>query len=482
MGRYAYSRLSAQDNDFLRWESLRLPMHGVGVQVFENGPLAREGGVCFEAIREAVASALPRVARYRQKLAGVPGSDRAVWVDDTHFQLDHHLRHVALPHPGTEEQLRRLVAHVAEYPLDRGRPLWESWVVEGLTGGRFAYVTKAHHCMFDGAGGMSMISQLLSADADAPLPEPPRFLPSPPPSAFELRRAEWAHWATLPLRALQGAAELARRQDGFASDLRERLSALGELARFKLERASDTPLNGPVGPHRIVNWTGFALEEAKQAAHAHDASLNDFVLALLSGALRTFLSERGVRPEQLEFRASCPVNVRKPRERDRAGNFVSSWVVPLPLGESDPLARLRKLRETTRALKERHIALGIETVNQLHEWLPIDLQALSQGTQNVIVTNVPGPQHALHLRGARMQSMFALAPLIANVGLTIAAVSYDGKLCFGFNADEDRVPDLHEFVRAVRDAFAELVGAAGAAREAAPRLGAASAAEARGAA
>jgi WS/DGAT/MGAT family acyltransferase len=442
-------------------------MHGVGVQIFENGPLAREGGVCFEAIRDAVAAALPRVPRYRQKLAFAPGSDRAVWVDDAHFQLDHHLRHVAVPHPGSEEQLGRLVAHIAEYPLDRGRPLWESWVVEGLTGGRFAWVTKAHHCMFDGAGGMGLISRLLSPDPDAPLHEPPRFIPMPAPSAFELRRGEWAHWAGLPLRAARGAAALARRRDALARDLRERLEAFGELARFKLERASDTPLNGPIGPHRTVGWTTFALDDAKRAAHAHDASLNDFVLALLAGALRNYLAERGVRPEALDFRASCPVNVRKEKDRERLGNRVSSWVVPLPIGEADPLERLRAVRAATRAQKEKHVALAVETVNQLHEWLPIDLQSLSEGTQNLIITNVPGPQHPLYLRGARMESMFALAPLIANIGLAVAVISYCGRLCFGFNADEDRVPDLPALVAAVRESFAELASAA---QQSPPRL------------
>lgn len=470
MSRYAYSRLSAQDNDFLRWESWQLPMHVVAVQIFESGPLARGEGVNFEAVREALASALPRLPRYRQKLAFTPGSDRAAWVDDAHFQLDHHLRHVAVPHPGTEEQLRRLVAHITEYPLDRGRPLWESWVIEGLTGKRFAYVTKAHHCMFDGAGGMGILSHLLSEDPDAPVSEPPRFVPNPPPSPFELRRAEWAHWAALPVRAAKGAAALLGGGEGFAHDLRDRLQALGELARFKLERASETPLNGPIGPHRVVEWTSFALDEVRRAAQAHEASLNDFVLAALSGALRTFLGERGVHAERLEFRAACPVNVRPEKQRGRTGNYVSSWVVPLPLAESDPLERLRALRDTTRALKDRNVALGIETVNQLHEWLPIDLQALSRGTQNLVVTNVPGPRHPLYLRGARLESMYAFAPLIANVGLTIAAISYDAKLCLGFNADEDRVPDLHELVRATREAFSELLAAA---QEHAPRLRAA---------
>ncbi len=457
MSRYAYSRLSAQDNDFLRWESRRLPMHGVAVQIFSSGPLARGGGVNFEAVREALAAALPRLPRYRQKVVGIPGTTRSVWVDDEHFQLEHHLRHVAVAHPGAEAQLRRLVSHIAEAPLDRGRPLWESWVIEGLEGGRFAFVTKAHHCMFDGAGGMRVLEQLLSRDPNAPLAEAPRWVPKTPPSALELRRDELAHWAKLPWRLARGATRAARERGSLGETLRDPLSALAELARFKLEPASETPLNGPIGPHRVVDWAVFPLAEALAAAHAHTASLNDFVLAIVTGALRTFFDERGVDPDRLDFRASCPVNVRSAKDRERAGNHVSSWVVALPLAEREPLERLRKLHTATRALKEHRVAAGVQALVALHEWLPIDLQALSRGAQNLVVSNVPGPEHALYLRGARLESMFALAPLIANVGLTIVATSYDGKLCIGLNADEDRVPDVHEFVRALRATFAETI-------------------------
>jgi WS/DGAT/MGAT family acyltransferase len=459
MSRYAYSRLSAQDNDFLRWESRRLPMHGVAVQLFACGPLARGGGVNFEAIREAVAAALPRMPRYRQRVVQIPGSARAVWVDDERFQLEHHLRHVAVAHPGAEAQLRRLVSHIAETPLDRGRPLWESWVIEGLDGGRFAFVTKAHHCMFDGAGGMQLIEQLLARDPAAPLPEAPRWFPKTPPSPLELRRDELARRATLPWRAARAAAAGWRDRARTRETLRERVRALGELARFKLEPASETPLNGPIGPHRIVDWASFDLDEARAAAHAHAASLNDFVLAIVAGALRTFFDERGIDPGALDFRSSCPVNVRAAKDRARGGNFVSSWVVALPLAERDPLERLRKLHAATRALKEQRVASGVQSLVALHEWLPLDLQALSRGAQNLVVSNVPGPDHALYLRGARLESMIALAPLIANIGLSIVATSYDGKLCIGLNADEDRVPDLHEIVRALRRAHAELVAA-----------------------
>jgi WS/DGAT/MGAT family acyltransferase len=460
MSRYAYTRLSAQDNDFLRWESRSLPMHGVGVQIFSAGPLARGGGVNFEAICEAVAATLPRVPRYRQKVVFIPGTARAVWVDDEHFQLEHHLRHVAVAHPGAEAQLRRLVAHIAETPLDRGRPLWECWVIEGLEGGRFAFVTKAHHCMVDGAGGMQLLAQQLSRDPNAPLPEAPRWVPKTPPSRLELRRHDAVQRAQLPFRLAREAWHALRDGERTRESLRERLSAIGELARFKLEPASDTPLNGAIGPHRVVDWASFPLAEAREAAHAHHASVNDFVLAIVTGALRAFFDERGVDPDHLDFRASCPVNVRTAKDRERAGNFVSSWLVRLPLAERDPLERLRRVHEATRALKERHVAAGVESLVALHEWLPLDLQALSRGAQNLVVTNVPGPEHPLYLRGAQLESLYALAPLLANVGLAIAATSYDGKLCVALNADEDRVPDVHEVVRLLRAAHTELVHAA----------------------
>jgi WS/DGAT/MGAT family acyltransferase len=266
--------------------------------------------------------------------------------------------------------------------------------------------------------------------------------------------------AKLPLRLARDAWKALRDGEGVRETLRERLGALGELARFKLEPASDTPLNGAIGPHRIVDWASFPLAEAREVAHAHGASLNDFVLSVVTGALRGFFEERGIDPDRLHVRASCPVNVRAPKDRERAGNFVSSWLVELPLAERDPLDRLRKLHEATRELKRRHVASGVQSLVALHEWLPLDLQALSRGAQNLIVTNVPGPDHPLYLRGARLEAMYALAPLMANVGLSIAATSYDGKLCIALNADEDRVPDLHEVVRLLRAAYAELADSA----------------------
>jgi WS/DGAT/MGAT family acyltransferase len=464
MDHYNYERLSAQDNDFLLWETPALPMHGSGLSIFEAGPLALpDGGIDFAAVQRAFAAVLHRVPRYRQKLLWPPGEKRAVWVDDPHFRVDYHVRHVALPRPGTDAQLKRLAADVMERPLDRGRPLWETWLVEGLDGGRFAVINKTHHCMIDGASGMALMQTLYSASPDEVPCEPPRYVPRPPPSTLELRRDAWRRRLAIPERLVEAGRRLWHGGDGFAEELAGSARALAELARFKWKPASDTPLNGPIGPHRIFDWAELPLEEVRAVRRARGCSLNDVVLAAVTGAVRDFLIGRQLRPERLDFRVSAPVNVRRNGDPERLGNRVSSWIVRLPVGEPDPLAQLREIHATTGALKQSNQAAGVELVTRLHEVLPIDMQSLSRGTQNLLVTNVPGPQFPLHLLGARLLSLFVQPPLIDHIGLAISALSYDGKLGFGFTADLDRVPDLADFVRHLTRAFDRLARASGAA-------------------
>lgn len=468
MEHYNYERLSAQDNDFLLWESPNLPMHGAGILVFDAGPLATpEGGIAFEKILRATEAVLHRVPRYRQKLAWIPGEERAAWVDDAHFKIGYHMRHISLPRPGTEAQLKRLVALIMERPLDRARPLWETWVVEGLEGSRFALIAKTHHCMVDGSGGMGLAQELFSISPDLALREPPRFVPRPPPSALELRRDSWLRRAGAPLRLLSEARGLIREWEPAGEELRTRLRALAALARYKLEPASETPLNGPVGPHRVFDWLELPFDDLKAIRRCQDCSINDVVLAIVTGAVRDFLVRRQLRPERLEFRVSAPVNVRPKTKSEQLGNFVSSWIVRLPLERSDPLRQLQAIRDTTRELKSGHQAEGVRFVNALHEWIPIDLQKASTGAQNLLVTNVPGPPMPLYLLGAKMVSMFAQAPLIENVGLAVSAVTYAGKIGFGFNADLDRVPDLPAFVACLEASFARLMAASGARQAAA---------------
>jgi diacylglycerol O-acyltransferase / wax synthase len=465
---FNYERLSAQDNDFLLWETPALPMHGSGLSLFDAGPLATpDGGIDFAAVQRAFAAVLHRVPRYRQQLMWPAGDTRAVWVDDPHFRIDYHVRHIALPRPGSDAQLKRLAADVMERPLDRGRPLWECWLIEGLEGGRFAILNKTHHCMIDGASGMALMQTLYSAAPDAPVREAPRYVPRPPPSALELQRDAWRRRLGLPGRLLAEGRRLL--EDGrVADELAGSARALAQLARFKLKPASETPLNGPIGPHRIFDWLELPLEAVRAVRRARGCSLNDVVLATVAGAVRDFLIGRQLRPERLDFRVSAPVNVRRGGDPDRLGNHVSSWIVPLPLGEADPLAQLRAIHTTTAALKQSNQAAGVELVTRLHEVLPIDVHGLSRGTQNLLVTNVAGPQLPLYLLGARLRSLFVQPPLLDHVGLAISAVSYDGKLGFGLTGDRDRVPDLADFGRDVARAFERLASAAGVAPAVSP--------------
>ncbi len=465
MARYAYERLSPQDNDFLLWERHGLPMHTAGTQIFRAGPLARsDGGIDFAAIRSATERVLHRVPRYRQKLRWIPGSQQAVWVDDPHFNLDFHVRHTSLPRPGNEAQLKRLSARIMEQSLDLSRPPWEIWVVEGLEAGRFATINKLHHCMLDGAAGI-VLSQIMMSRRPEVVPdagEVPRWLPRPEPSDAELRRHERLHRLLAPLRSAARLAAFLRDSADRGGDVGRRLRALGGMALWKLRSASETPLDGPVGPHRIFEWTALPLEDVKEMRRAAGCKLNDIVLGIAAGAIRDFMKRRGVRPEKIDFRVSTPVDVRQQQERSRiSGNRVSAWLLRLPIGEADPLARLAAIRRETQALKDSRQAEAVELVNAIHEWLPIDVQGFARGTLNTIVTNVPGPAFPLYLCGAELLAIYPQAPLLEDIGLVTGVISYNGRLCWGFNADYDRVPDLDAYVAGVNRSFLELAEALG---------------------
>lgn len=469
MEHYHYERLSAQDNDFLEWETPSLTMHGSGIMVFDAAPLTTpDGGIDFTTIKRGFAAVLHHVPRYRQKLAWFPGDDRPYWIDDARFNLDYHMRHIALPRPGSEAQLKRLVADIMERPLDRGRPLWENWVVEGIEGDRFAIVSKTHHCMVDGSSGMGLLERLYSMTPDYEIPDAPRFIPRPTPSSVELWRGGWRRRLELPGQALRGLRDFVVDSEDLGEELRTRLGAIAELAKMKVSPASETPLNGPVGPHRIFDWLELQLDDFKAVRHACGCSINDTVLATVTGAVREMMTLRQIRPERLDFRVSAPVNVRPKGDKEKLGNHVSSWIVRLPLDEEDRLEQVARIRETTQELKDSNQAMGVEMVTALHEWIPFDIQGASTGTQNMLVTNVPGPPFPLYLMGAEMHSLFAQAPLIENIGLAVSVISYNGKFGFGFNADYDRVPDLALFVRAMRRSFEQLAEAAGTAHSPAP--------------
>ena len=475
MARYNYDRLSAQDNSFLVLETPNHHMHVTSVQVFERGPLATpDGGVDFQRIKAFTASVLHRIPRYRQKLRFIPFENTPVWVDDAHFNIDFHLRHTALPRPGSEAQLKQLAARVMAQQLDRARPLWEIWVVEGLDGDRFAMVSKIHHCMIDGSSGVDISQILQSVTPDAEIHPAPAYIPRSSPSPADLVRDSVRRRVEMPLRAFR---DFRRETEDVWDDLQLRARALRDMFVSQNTPSSETPINGRIGPHRISDWWRVPLSDVKAIRKGLGCTVNDVVLTVVTGAFREFLVRRQMRPEELDFRVQAPVSVRRDDEKGKLGNRVSAWLVRLPLEHEDPREQLARIHETTQGLKESKQALGVDMMMSLMEVMPTALLSLgvqaASGAMNSIVTNVPGPQFPLYLLGAKLEAMYPQVPLLQNVGLGIALISYDGEVCWGFNADAELVPDLASFVSLVERSFARVAESAGVRPEAKKRAKAA---------
>ena len=463
MPRYAYDRLTALDNSFLILERPNAYMHVASTLIFEAGPLRQpDGGVDAEAVKRLTLSALHRIPRYRQKLAWAPVLGHPYWVDDPNFNIDYHIRHTSLPRPGTEEQLKRLSGRIMQQHLDRQRPLWEMWVVEGLEGDRFAVISKVHHCMIDGISGVDILRELLSMTPEYDVHEPAPFIPRPMPSGPELLRAELTRWATLPLTTFGSVRALIREATETRREATTRLRAIANAVGTSFRTGSETPLNGEIGPHRRFDWLPMDINEIKAVRRALGGSLNDVVLTVVTGAVRRFLLRRHVNPATIEFRIMAPVSVRTEDERGTLGNRVSAWLLPLPVSIADPRKQLEIISMRTDELKRSRQAVGASVLTQMAEWTPSTLLALAGRNVtrllpfNMVVTNVPGPQMPMYMLGSRMLESYPHVPLVDGLGLGIALLSCEGKLCWGFNADYDLIPDLRAFVDAIREAFREL--------------------------
>jgi len=464
MAKYAYDRLTFLDNSFLIMEAPNSPMHVAGIANFEAGPLKKsDGGIDIDLIREYVDARLHLIPRYRQRLAYIPIESHPVWVDDEHFNIHYHVRHAALPRPGDERQLKRLAARIMSQHLDRSKPLWEIWIVEGLENpDRFAMISKIHHCMVDGMSSVDLLNVLLKPEPTETFDPAPRWIPRPTPSGTELASDALMRYAQLPVEIGRNIPKLLQEARDPRSDIRARLRAVRDMLGSGIRTASSTPLNQRIGGHRRFDWLAMDLADVKGVKNRLGGTLNDIVLATVAGALRRFLQRRGVRVEGLDFRVMAPVSVRSEDERGTLGNRVSGWMVPMPLIERDPVRRLDKIRETTAQLKESKQALGAEVLSQVGEWTPSTLLSLGarMATRalpfNLVVTNVPGPQVPLYMLGARMLDNYGLVPLTDYLCLGIVLFSYAGKLCWGFTAEWDLLPDLHELLLDVEKSFSEL--------------------------
>jgi WS/DGAT/MGAT family acyltransferase len=466
---FHYDRLSSQDATFLDLEGPSAPQHVAATVVLRSGSLrTKSGGVDIERVRAYVASRLHLIPRYRQRLAHVPIEGHPVWVDDAHFQIDFHVRHTALPHPGDRRQLKRLSGRILSQPLDRQRPLWELWVVEGLEGGeRFAIVQKSHHAMIDGISGVDLMAVLMRGAPDDAFERGPAWRPRRAPTGPELVEAELRRRAADALRLLGSGPQALQAPRAFLGSLLRDVEAVAETLGAGMRSASNTPLNRPLGPHRSFDWLDMKLGDVKQVKDRLGGTVNDVVLATVAGALRRFLERRRIDVDGLRLRANVPVSVRSDDERGRLGNRIALWMTDLPVHERDPLERLARVRETTARLKASRQALGAELLAAVSDWtsssiLSLAVRVSARGRPyNVVVTNVPGPQVPLYLLGAEVETCYPVVNLQPKQGLGIALFSYAGGLYWGFVADPEIVPDLDTLPGLVAASFAELAEAAG---------------------
>jgi diacylglycerol O-acyltransferase / wax synthase len=457
-------RLSAVDASFLAQERANSHMHLGAVLIFE-GPAP-----AYEDFLNHIRSRLHLVPRYRHRLAFPPlETGRPIWVDDRTFNLEYHVRHTALPKPGTEEQLRALAARIHSQRLDRAKPLWETWLVQGLEGGRFAIISKSHHALVDGISGVDLMTVLFDA---TPIPqvaphEGEPWSAAPEPSGAQLAARGLRGLLKLPFDVAGGALSAAARPTESIDLVKEALEGIGEVAWAGLNPAPATPINVPIGPHRRLAFVRNELADLKLVKNALGGTVNDVVLTVVAGGLRTWLRSRGVRTEGLELRALVPVSVRARDQHHELGNRIVVMRGPLPVYVEDPFARLRVVRQAMDGLKESKQALGAEMITNLEALAPPTILAQASRLQfstrlfNLLVTNVPGPQIPLYVLGRELQDLYPVAFLPENQALAIAIISYNGRMDFGLLGDYDALQDIETLADALRDAVEELVEAAG---------------------
>ncbi len=457
-------RLTAVDASFLHQEGAHSHMHVGGLTILE-GPAPS-----IDEFLEQIRWRLHLVPRYRHKLAHTAiDSGRPVWVDDPSFNLEYHVRHTALPTPGGWEQLQSLTARIFSQRLDRSKPLWEMWLIEGLDEDRFALISKTHHSLIDGIAGIDLATVLFDL---SPEPPPVRhngrpWQPHREPHTAELLAAGLRGAAKAGLELVSNTLEALTHPDRALASAREAAEGVGEIVWAGLNPAPPSPLNVDIGPHRRFVGVGSSLEDFKVVKNAFGCTVNDVVLATVTGALRSFLIARGIRTEGLELRALVPVSVRGKDEHDELGNRIVVMRGPLPVYISDPLARLRFVKQAMDGLKESKQALGAEVIAGAQNFAPPTILAqasrLNFSTRlfNLIVTNVPGPQFPLYVLGRKMLEAYPVAFLPEHHALAVAIMSYNGQMNFGLLGDFDALHDIESFGESIAQELATLVSLAG---------------------
>ena len=451
-------RLSPQDASFLHLEDVVSHMHIGSVAILEGPPPS------YDELADHVQANLPLAPRYRQRVHFVPlALGRPVWVDDPHFNLGYHLRRTALPAPGGDEQLRLLVGRVMSQQLDRHKPLWEMWMIEGLTENRWALLTKVHHSVVDGVSGAELLSAILDEQREPEHPPQEPWRCERQPSGAELAIRSLGDRALSPIAGMRSALGSPRAVLERAVETAQGLLTMSGILR----PPQASSLNGPIGPHRRWDWARSRLSDVKRVRNAFGGTVNDVVLTAIAGGFRELLIARGDRTDRV-VRSLVPVSVRSPEERGEYNNRVSAMFADLPVGIDDPVERLASVRRQMEQLKRSNEAVAGDVLVGLSGFAPAMLLALGlrtathvpQRNVNTVTTNVPGPQRPLYAAGRRMLECLPYVPLAGHVRVGVAIFSYDGGLSFGVTGDYDRAPDIGVLCRGIERSMAALLEAA----------------------
>jgi diacylglycerol O-acyltransferase / wax synthase len=460
-------------------------MHVGGLLVFQppdqpesdqvrGQPGARSAVFDYERLVELIEQRIALVPRYRQKIRTVPGHlANPVWVDDPEFDISFHVRRSALPKPGSDQQLREFCARIQSRPLDRHRPLWEIYLVEGLRDNRIAIITKTHHAMVDGVSAIEIGQVILDASVQARQLPDDLWMPEPEPSSLNLLSDAVCHLVHRPSALLDTLRLGANDFRATTGQVLRVVGGLASAARLAIRAAPDSPLNAQIGQQRrygtaITSLSDYKRVRAQQSDTGTRTTINDVVLATVAGALRGWLLFRGesVTPATT-VRVMVPVSVRSDSEVGALGNRISAVFVDLPVGEPNPVLRLAQISYAMRAHKESGQSVGADALVALSGFAPPTLHALGARAANsltrrlfnLVVTNVPGPQSPLYAAGARLLEIYPVVPLAEGQAVSIGLTSYDGGVYYGLNADRDAMPDVDVLAALIEESLAELVAA-----------------------
>lgn len=455
-------QLSHVDTVFMSVEKSNTPMHTAGVVIFE-------GELPFQAVYSTIEARLGLVPRFTQRVVEVPfGLGQPFWVDDPDFDLTFHVRHAALPAPGNDEQLCDYAARLISRQLDRSKPLWEIYVIDGLEDGRSALVTKTHHAMVDGLSSMDLATVLFDFE-----PKPDKTstrlrsqTSEPLPSGVDLlRRAlqeqakSWFDLGNTVGRAVSAPLKLVQ-------NVSETASLVAKTATSMLRPAKASTLNTGPGMHRRYAIVRSTLQTFKDIKNAADATVNDVILTVCADALGRLFRHRNDPTEGKTLRVMVPVSVRDESQKMALGNEVTPIFVDLPIGKMKSLDRLEIIHEQMRDIKRSRKAVGADILVGITKWAPATLHSMAArlGVRarlfNTLVSNVPGPQMPLYSVGVKMLEPYAVVPLVRGQSLAIGVTSYNAGIFFGLNADRDSHPDLQYLARFIDDSIVELEKAA----------------------